>query len=296
MAAIKNLIIQGRHGLPILTDIFFEESGSPKPVVIYAHGFNGFKDWGGFDLVAKAAAAAGFVFVKFNFAFNGTTPAEPEVFADLDAYAENNYSKELDDLQSIIDWVWDAENPYNKEVDTSQIGLLGHSRGGGIVLIKAAEELRIKAVTTWASVAACKTPWGSWPEDRMLEWKETGIQYIQNGRTHQQMPLHYQLYEDYVEHSERLDVSAAIGKLKIPVLICHGTEDTSVPMTSAQALHTAQPAAALFTLASDHVFGRKHPWTEPSLPEATQEVLSKTLTFFTDQLNVQEPLQATTPI
>jgi len=284
MPAIKNIRIRGRHGRPILTDIFFGENHAPKPVIIYAHGFNGFKDWGGFDQLAAQAAAAGFVFVKFNFAFNGTTPGEPEVFADLDAYADNNYTKELDDLAVIIDWVSDKENPYRAEIDPARIGLIGHSRGGGIVLIKSAEDARVKAVTTWASVAACKTPWGGWPEDRMMEWQETGVQYIQNGLTHQQMPLHYQLYEDYAQHSERLDVGAAIARLKIPVLICHGTEDTSVLVKSAYTLQAAQPLAELFTIASDHVFGRKHPWTEPAPPPEMQEVMNTTLTFFRDGL------------
>jgi dienelactone hydrolase len=279
MTAIKNIVLPGRHGRPILTDIFFEESGRAKPVLIYAHGFNGFKDWGAFDLLAEQAAEAGFVFIKFNFAFNGTTPEEPEVFADLDAYAENNYTKELDDLDTVIDWAL-GKQPYSAEMDASRIGLIGHSRGGGIVLIAAAEDPRIKAVATWASVSACKTPWGSWPEERMKEWRETGVQFILNSRTQQQMPVHYQLYEDYVQHNARLDVRAAIARLDIPVLICHGTEDTSVPLSSAYALQHAQPASALFTVPSDHVFGRKHPWTEPQSPLPMQRVMDRTLMFF----------------
>jgi dienelactone hydrolase len=283
MTATKNISLPGRQGRPILTDIFYEESGRAKPVIIYAHGFNGFKDWGAFDLLAEQAAQAGFVFIKFNFAFNGTTPREPEVFADLEAYAENNYTKELDDLAVVIDWAA-GKQAHMAEMDPSRIGLIGHSRGGGIVLIKAAEDARIKAVTTWASVSECKTPWRSWPEERMQAWRETGLQHILNCRTQQQMPLHYQLYEDYMLHSARLDIKAAIARLRIPVLICHGTEDTSVPISSAYALQQAQPAAALFTIPSDHVFGRKHPRTEPEPPLPMQRVMDRTLMFFRENL------------
>src|SRR6187402_3181476 len=93
MPSHKNLLLPRQLGRPILTDIFFEEGGGPKPVLIYAHGFNGFKDWGNFDLLAQQFAAAGFVLIKFNFSHNGTTPEAPEDFVDLESYAENNYSR-----------------------------------------------------------------------------------------------------------------------------------------------------------------------------------------------------------
>src|ERR1044072_3126542 len=101
MTIIKDIQLEGSHVKPILTDIFYDENAAQKPVVIYAHGFNGFKDWGNFDLIAKQFAAAGFVFIQFNFSHNGTTVEQPEDFADLEAYGNNNYTKELDDLSTV---------------------------------------------------------------------------------------------------------------------------------------------------------------------------------------------------
>ncbi len=83
MKVIKNIILTDRHTKPIATDIHFDERGGKRPAIIYAHGFNGFKDWGGFDLIAKQFVEAGFTFIKFNFSFNGTTPERPEEFTDL---------------------------------------------------------------------------------------------------------------------------------------------------------------------------------------------------------------------
>jgi predicted esterase len=71
----------------------------------------------------------------------------------------------------------------------------------------------------------------------------------------------------------------AIASHKIPILLCHGTEDPAVLIEEAYALSAAQPAAELFTVQSDHVFGRKHPWTEDSLPMPMQVVLEKTIAF-----------------
>ncbi|RYF86391.1 MAG: alpha/beta fold hydrolase, partial [Chitinophagaceae bacterium] len=240
----KNLIITGEEEKPIALDIFLAER--KQPLVIYAHGFNGFKDWGNFDLIATQFAEAGFAFLKFNFSHNGTTPESPEDFVDLDAYGQNNYTKELADLQTVIDWALSNQNPQRRFIDEMKIYLIGHSRGGGIVLLKAAAEKRVKAVATWASVAECKTPWGGWPEERLKQWKTTGVDYYINSRTKQQLPLYYQLLEDYQNNKERLNILAAVQQLKIPLLICHGTSDEAVPVQKAHLLKQAAKNAELF--------------------------------------------------
>jgi uncharacterized protein len=279
MQQIKNLQIPGAEGKPVLLDIFFRQTG-PQPVVIYAHGFNGFKDWASFDLIAAQFAEAHFCFVKFNFSHGGTSPAAPEEFVDLEAYGHNNYTKELYDLQQVIDWTLSETNPYRAAIDQRKLYLLGHSRGGGVVLLKATEEGRVKAVATWASVSQSKTPWGSWPEERMQKWQESGVDYYTNSRTKQQMPLYYQLFEDYTANRERLDILAAVKRLEIPLLICHGTADEAVPVANAYKIREAAKHAELFTVDSDHVFGRRHPWSGNSLPQPMQGVVDKTIAFF----------------
>ena len=279
---IKNLIVHGAGTKPMSTDIFFEENSIPKPVVIYAHGFNGFKDWGHFDIIAERFAVAGFVFVKFNFSHNGTTPEQPEAFADLEAFGNNNYTKQLEDLGHIIDWVCSQYNLYKNEIATEQISLIGHSMGGGISIIKTAEDNRIKKLVTWAAISQCKTPWGNWNEQKMNDWKHNSVAYYVNGRTKQNMPLYYQLHEDYLQHENRLNIRKAIEKIKIPILICHGTKDTAVPVSAAYELTGWQPNAKLFIVDSDHVFGRTHPWPFDYLQPAIDDVVKNTIDFLND--------------
>lgn len=260
-------------------DIFYS-ARPPGPVVIYAHGFNGFKDWGNFDLIAEQFAAAGFTFVKFNFSHNGTTPEAPEEFVDPEAFGNNNYTRELFDLQAVIDWVRNPANPHAAAIDPTRIYLVGHSMGGGIVLLKGAEEPAVSAIATWASIGECKTPWGSWTQEQLAEWKHDGVQYITNSRTKQELPLYYQLYEDYQLHKDRLDIKGAVKRLRVPLLLCHGTHDEAVSIINAYELHAAAQGADLFELDTDHVFGRHHPWLEAYLPEAMQQVVDRTIAFF----------------
>ena len=217
--------------------------------------------------------------MKFNFSHNGTTPEHPEEFTDLEAFGNNNYSKELEDLRLVIDWICDSSNKFSRSMDVNHLTLLGHSMGGGITILQVAKDKRVKKIITWASINECKTPWGNWPAEKMQEWKETGVQYYTNTRTKQQMPLRYQLYEDYVNNKEMLDIEKAIKSISIPILLCHGTLDSSVPIASALKLQSWQPSAQLFTVQSDHVFERSHPWVSDELPPAMESVVNASLKF-----------------
>ena len=116
MEIIKNIKIEGVHTKPIVTDVFYKENHQSKKVIIFCHGYKGFKDWGAWNLMAEAFANSGFFFIKFNFSHNGGTPEQPIDFPDLEAFGNNNYSKELDDLGSVIDWI-SKNSTYANEID-----------------------------------------------------------------------------------------------------------------------------------------------------------------------------------
>jgi len=276
----KNITIVGAANRPISLDVFIPDNAQKCSIVLYAHGFCGFKDWGNFDLIAKEFVSAGFAFVKFNFSHNGTSPNSPEDFVDLEAFGNNNYTKQLEDLKIITDWITDPQNLFLKDTDQESLFLLGHSMGGGMSILHSAKDIRIKKLVTWAAISACKTPWGSWDADRLELWRKTGVQYYTNGRTKQDLPLYYQLYQDYLNNEDAYNIPKRIATLTIPVLICQGTKDTAVTLDNALLLHKSLPSSALYTLETDHVFGRSHPCLTNELPLATAAVVAETIRFF----------------
>ncbi|MEW7289652.1 alpha/beta hydrolase family protein [Aquimarina sp. 2304DJ70-9] len=278
MTINKNIILKGRHQKPILTDVFYSKNQKRKPIVIFCHGYKGFKDWGAWDLVAEAFANAGFFFMKFNFSHNGGTAERPIDFPDLEAFGNNNFIKELDDLETVLDWITSSDFQFKDQIDSNKIVLIGHSRGGGIATIKAAEDSRITKLITWAGVSDYKNrfPIG---ED-FKTWKKDGVYFIENGRTKQQMPHYFQFYTSFIENEERLTISKAVKHVDIPHLIIHGTDDPTVNLKEAENLHQWNLESELFLIeGANHVFGAKHPWEDINLSEDLNAITQKSIEF-----------------
>ena len=232
--------------------------------------------------MAEAFAREGYFFVKFNFSHNGTTPDSPSDFIDIEAFGDNNYTKELDDLQSVIDWLLLPDSEYKNLLDINQINLFGHSRGGGIAIIKASEEKRITKLVTLSSVSdyASRFP----GEEQLEKWREKGVSYIINSRTKQQLPHHYQFYTNFKENEERLTISRATKNLQIPHLIVHGSMDTTVPISDSGDLFEWSPQPDLLLVeGADHVYNVSHPWEHQELSPEFRYVVEKVLKFLTGE-------------
>lgn len=274
-----NFTVYPDHNRPFTADACFIQDGKPKPVVIFTHGFKGFKDWGHFNLMSGYFAEQGFVFVKFNFSHNGTSVDNFADLHDMEAFGQNNFSLELDDLKALIDLLHDENGPLPPaELDLSNLFLIGHSRGGGAVILKAVEDSRVKAVASWAGVSNYDQ---RWPESVMQHWKQEGVQWVVNGRTGQQMPLYYQVVENFLENKHRLDIPELIKKMQQPLLILHGENDETLPIQMAHQLKAGKPDADLHLLpGADHSFGGKHPYELADLPDAATVAANLTIDFF----------------
>src|SRR5699024_4639081 len=259
----KEFVIEGQHERPILIDVYYKKTFTPKPILIFCHGYKGFKDWGAWNLAAEKFAENGFFFIKFNFSNNGGTVENPIDFPDLEAFAEDNFSKQLDDLQSVMDWILTTKQFVN-EANVQDLNLLGHSRGGGIVVLKSGESKQISKIISWGGVSDFER---AFPKGEALKkWKEEGVFYVQNSRTKQELPHHYQFYVDYKENKDRFNFKKALRKNKIPYLIIHAKDDATVKVEEAEKLHQWNTNSEIFILPKGgHTFDAKHPWEEKNI-------------------------------
>jgi pimeloyl-ACP methyl ester carboxylesterase len=273
------LTIDGKHSRPITLDVTYLDKVTNLPIVIFCHGFKGFKDWGTFNRMAEIFAQNKFFFVKFNFSHNGTSVSDFSDIHDAEAFGNNNFEIEMDDLDCVINWLEKEDNPFRNYFNVNDINLIGHSRGGGIAMLKTTEDSRIKKVAAWASLNDFeKYMYLSDP----VKWKETGVSYVQNSRTGVTLPLYYQFYENFYKHQARFDIKENLMKLDKPILLLHGTSDETVSINDAQWIYDNLDHTILVKIENgNHTFGASHPWSKENLPENLSFAIEETIEFFT---------------
>ena len=278
MKLLQNQVLKNEGKKSILYDVFYKKNSLKKPVVIFCHGYKGFKDWGAWNLVGKEFAKNNFAFIKFNFSHNGGTIKNPIDFPDLEAFGNNNFSHELNDIEIILESLIKNKD-FKNDFDFNDISLIGHSRGAGSVIIKASENKKISKVISWAGVSDFKVRFNE-GSNEFDNWKKKGVMYVENARTKQLMPHYFQFFQDFKKHEERFNIKSAVEKLKIPFLIIHGSKDSSVLPAEGENLFLWSKSGEIQIIeGSDHVFKSKHPWQSKKLPEDLKKVVYLTINF-----------------
>jgi len=275
----KELSFKTEQKRTITFDLTLPKSKTPTPVAIFCHGFKGFKDWGHLNWVANEMAKNNIALLKFNFSMNGVAPKKLNDISDLETFSNNNYSIEVEDLNQVINWV--EENYEENNLNKNEIYLIAHSRGGGIAILKAANDKRIKKLVLWASLSEFDS---FFREDTIKEWNENGVVYAENKRTGQQLPLKKQLYDDYIKNKPALDLQKALLMMDVPLLILHGEKDETVGIKHAETIYNIVQHSILIKMENaNHTFGAKHPFDETSdVVKELEELIENTVEFLVD--------------
>ncbi|MFN3135841.1 MAG: alpha/beta hydrolase [Candidatus Kryptonium sp.] len=269
---VEPLTLRNPSGDRITADVHFVRDFLPAPVVICSHGFLGFKDWGFIPYIADRFAESGLIFIRFNFSHNGIGE-NPNKITEFDKLARNTISKQLEDLTSVIDYVFSGE--FGALTD-GQVFLLGYSGGGGISIIKVVEDERIKALVLWASISTFRR----YSKHQIEELVKNGYIFVRIPDSMLQIRIEKVVYDDFIENQDRYDIIKAISKLRIPILIVHGSADVIVPLVEAERLRSANPEHIKFALIpeANHFFNIKHPMEHPS--KQLDIAVNVTISFF----------------
>jgi len=247
---------------------YFPAKAETLANVIICHGYKGFKDWGFFPHAAERISEAAHV-ITFNFSHNGVGERMDE-FSELDKFATNTYTKELEDLDTLVRLVQEGALPVDPAVYDAPrsaklpLILLGHSRGGGVSLVEAFDHPeRIAGVISWNGV----TNLDLFSENEKEEMRTRGRTYVMNARTKQQMPLDAVILEDLVANRERYDIIGRAPSCPVPIALIQGTEDHDKLRKGSERLLGVQPETLYIPIqGGDHTFKARHPFqgeTEP---------------------------------
>jgi len=248
------LRIRNSSGDVITGDLRYVDDGSIKPLLVVCHGFTAHKDWGPFPFFGKRFAALGFATIVLNFSHNGIGDNFKK-FTEYDKFSRNTIGKELEDLQALLDAVERGEVG-GRIVDRNRVGLVGHSRGGGVVMLYASLDERVRAVAAWSTVA---TFFRYTPHQREI-WEEEGYLPVTIRAIQTKLRYGIEMLRDLEANREKYDLVKAVQKISVPLLLVHGEADVSVKPAEAEKLFEASNKSKtemVMVPHAGHMFGVK---------------------------------------
>ena len=268
---ISNENYIGSAGRTSLIDLEIPQNFNGN-LIVFVHGYMGFKDWGPWNLMQTYFVERGYGFCKYNMTHNGTTPEHPMDFVALEAFGNNCYSYEKKDLLHVLDWL-------ERRVDLSKcsLHLVGHSRGGGIALL-CSDDHRVSTVTTLAAISSIAKRF-TFPDETMEEWQKLGVRFVRNGRTNQDLPHYFSQYIDFQNNTKELTIQTACERIKKPLLLIHGDKDESVSISEGYDLALWSGNKLSVIQNATHTFGGSHPYDEKMLPKQIEDCCKSIVLF-----------------
>ncbi len=259
----------------IAGDIRYAEGAQRVPLIIVCHGFTAHKDWGPFPYFGRRFAGLGFASAVFNFSHNGVGPGSAR-FNEPAKFSVNTIGKELEDVRGLLDAVRE-ERLGGGIVDPGRIGIVGHSRGGGVAILAAAGDRRLCGVAAWGTVA---TFYRYGPHQREA-WERDGYLPVTVRGIRTRLRFGIDVLRDLEANREAYDIGRAVRSLAVPLLLVHGAADASVRTSEPESLYAQadQAKTELVILeGTGHSFGAKHPYRQRS--EAVDRLVELTARWF----------------
>ncbi len=263
--------IAGSGGEPILGVAHAPAEVAPGPpaaTVIVAHGFKGFMDYGMFPAIARTLASAGLHAHRFNFSHSGVT-RDPRTFARPELFERDTWNRQVEDLAAIHAALDAGRLPGG---DRPRVWL-GHSRGGASVILAAGRG----ALGEPAGIATAAAPADAVRLDEAdrARLRREGFLPSPSARTGQALRVGRAWLEEIEADPHDHDPCVQAGRIRCPMLIVHGADDATVPVSDAERLARAAggPVETLVIPAGDHVFGTPHPASADAPPSPALEAL-----------------------
>ena len=228
-------IIFNNHKNQGLVGILYSPDNKQKfPIAIFCHGYRSTKESSKIRHIADSLTKNNIGLFAFDFSGRGESEGR---------FEDTTLTQYIDDLKCAIDIISSL---------TDDIAIIGSSLGGIVSLHEVITDVRVKALVGLSPVsnfpANRKNEFGN-----LIEWKKKGYAYTYSKRLGK-LKINYSFYEDGLIYNNY----PLYEKIKIPVLIIHGTKDESVSIKYSERLITYLKHAKLIRLKdADHGYSRK---------------------------------------
>ena len=256
-------------------DFRYPEGEEGLPLLLICHGFTAHKDWGPFPHFGRAFAAQGFASVVFNFSHNGVGPGSKR-FDELEKFSRNTIGKELEDIRMLLTAAGDGRLGGGR-IDRERIGIVGHSRGGGVAILSASQDTRIRGVAAWATVAT----FHRYTPRQREAWEHDGFLPVTVRGQKTRLKFGIEVLRDLEANSQAYDLHQAVRALRVPLLLVHGGADVSVKPAEPESLYAdadRSKTELVLIEGTGHAFGAKHPYRQGS--PAVDRVVGLTSRWF----------------
>jgi fermentation-respiration switch protein FrsA (DUF1100 family) len=213
----KDYVALEVDGIAIVGQLYLPGSRAQYPVVCLCHGVPSGNppdpDDGGYPLLAENICRDGLAVFIFNFRGAGDSGGNFDILG---------WTR---DLRAVIDYLWDLG-----EIDKSRLSLVGFSAGAAVSIYVASQDKRV------SGVAACASPADftflidvSEPQSVIDRFRKSGT--IQDA----DFPPSA---EEWLDHFRTVTpVNHVAGIAPRPLLVIHGSEDETVPVSHAHYLY-----------------------------------------------------------
>ena len=257
MSTSKTWTIPGADGQAILGNAHLP-GGEPVGVVLIAHGFKGYKDYGMFPRIAETMCDAGFIALRFNFSHSGMTNTI-ETFERPDLFERDTWNKQVFDCRAVVSAV---ANGQLQGAGLPYI-LFGHSRGGVSVLLTAGRFAGDSAFGQPVGIVTAAAPCqcNSLPKEVADQLLKDGFIVSPSSRTGQDLRIDKAALVEQLDDPAGHDLLALVRRINCPLLVIHGEDDPTVPVDAAEQIgRAAQSEATVLRIAGgDHVYNTPNP-------------------------------------
>ncbi|MCP4546429.1 MAG: alpha/beta fold hydrolase [bacterium] len=262
--------LRGKMNLP---------DGASAPVVLMVHGFKGFMDWGFMPLLSERLVEAGIATCRFNMSSSGIGK-DGESYTEKRRFETATYSQDLEEIAVIVGHLVKGKIR-GAHTLPGQVGIFGHSRGGGMAILAAQSELLISTMGLWAPISKVDR----FSAEDIQNWRRDGFLRITNSRTGDTFKLSHAILEDVEERYDQLNILSAAANMDIPTLIIHGGKDETVPFSEGNIISQTigKNSNVIIVPGATHTFGATHPLSD-AVPDDLTTAIQSTVEHFTDQL------------